>query len=73
MSWKAKNRLIKSYIQNTPNALSQLCINLAAGWFALVLIAPGLEPINDFGWLLKNLFFGIVALVVAIIISKKGS
>jgi len=62
----------------TPNRLSilsQLFTNLAAGWFGVVLIIPGvakLESFDDFLWLTKNLLFGILSLLVAMTLSEKG-
>lgn len=54
---------------------SQLFVNLAAGWFGVVLIIPGitkLENMDDILWLIKNLLFGILALWVAIILQSKA-
>jgi len=56
------------------DVLSQLFINLAAGWFGVVLIIPGvtkLDSFNDFFWLTKNLIFGILSLLIAMILSEK--
>ena len=49
--------------------LSQLFVNLSAGWFGVLLIVPGvtrLGSIEDFSWLIRNLLFGILALLVSI-------
>ena len=57
------------------NILSQLFANLAAGWFGVVLIIPGitkLETFSDFLWLTKNVLLGILSLLVAMILSQKG-
>ena len=57
------------------NILSQLFTNLAAGWFGVVLIIPGvtkLETLDDFLWLTKNILLGILSLLVAMILSGKG-
>lgn len=54
--------------------LSQLFTNLAAGWLGVVFIIPGitrLENLGDFMWLLKNLFFGILSLLIAIRLSRR--
>lgn len=56
------------------NVFSQLFINLAAGWFGVVLIIPGIARLTDIAdilWLIKNLSFGILALWVAIILHRK--
>ena len=55
--------------------LSQLFTNLAAGWLGVVLIIPGvtkLDNFDDFFWLTKNLLFGILSLLIAMILSQKG-
>ena len=57
------------------NALSQLFINLSAGWFGIVFIIPGvtkLDTFDDFLWLTKNVLLGILALLVAMIVLEKG-
>ena len=57
------------------NIFSQLFTNLAAGWFGVVLIIPGitkLETFSDFLWSTKNLLLGILSLMVAMILSEKG-
>ena len=57
------------------NVLSQLFINLSAGWFGIVFIIPGvtkLETFDDFLWLTKNVLLGILALLIAMILSEKG-
>jgi len=54
--------------------LSQLFTNLAAGWFGVVLIIPGVTKLGnfeDFLWLTKNLLLGILSLLVAMILSQK--
>lgn len=54
--------------------LSQLFTNLAAGWLGVVFIIPGItrfENFGDFMWLLKNLFFGILSLLIAMRLHKK--
>ncbi len=56
------------------NILSQLFVNLAAGWFGVVLIVPGvtqLKSFDDFIWLTKNVLFGILALIIAEILIKE--
>ncbi len=65
-SWFTKERL---------NILSQLFTNLAAGWFGVILIIPGvtkLDAFSDFLWLFRNLLFGILALSVAMILSREN-
>jgi len=66
---------VKSSIaQKARNALSQLFINLAAGWFGVVFIIPGITQLNsfaDFLWLTRNILFGILSLLIAIIITKE--
>lgn len=57
------------------DVLSQLFTNLSAGWFGIVLIIPGvtkLDNFDDFFWLTKNLLFGILSLLIAMILSQKG-
>ena len=64
-SWFTKKRL---------DILSQLFTNLAAGWFGVILIIPGitkLDTLADFWWLFRNLLFGILALSVAMILSRE--
>jgi hypothetical protein len=60
-----KKILTKSRI----GVLSDLLINLSAGWFGLILIVPGLggvKSLQDAIFLLTtNLFWGIIALVLA--------
>jgi len=63
------------FTQKRLDILSQLFTNLAAGWFGVVLIIPGitkLETFDDFLWLTKNLLLGILSLLVAIILSERG-
>lgn len=55
------------------NIFSQLFTNLAAGWFGVVFIIPGitgLESLTDILWLIKNFLLGILALWISIIIHK---
>lgn len=55
---------------------SQVFSNLAAGWFGVVVILPGitrLASLNDIFWLIKNILFGIVALWLALILAKKAA
>lgn len=55
-------------------ALSQLFINLAAGWLGVVFIIPGITQLNnfaDFLWLTRNILFGMLALLVAIVLADK--
>lgn len=55
--------------------LSQLFVNLSAGWFGVVLIIPGvarLDRLGDIAWLTKNVLLGILALVVSLKLAEKG-
>lgn len=64
----------KLFTAKRVDILSQLLVNLSAGWFGVVLIIPGitkLQTFNDWLWLTKNLLFGIVALWFAIILSEQ--
>lgn len=65
----------KLFTPDILNIFSQLFINLAAGWFGVVLIIPGitkLDSLDDILWLLRNLLFGILAVWVSIILNRKG-
>lgn len=66
--------MLRIFTTKRLNILSQLFTNLAAGWFGVVLIAPGitkLDKFDDILWLTKNLLFGILSLVVAIRLAEK--
>jgi hypothetical protein len=56
--------------------LADLFVNLASGWFGILLISPGLfgvSSVTEYLWLLtKNLPFGIVGLVFAYWLSEKS-
>lgn len=57
------------------NILSQLFTNLAAGWFGVVIIIPGITQLNNLGdilWLIKNLVFGMIALFIADRLAERG-
>lgn len=63
-----------SFVSKMRNVSSQLFINLAAGWFGIVFIIPGITQLNnltDYLWLTRNILFGMLALLVAIILSDK--
>lgn len=45
--------------------LSELFVNIAAGWFAIVFIEPQLGGIRSIGPLLFRLILGMFSLVVA--------
>ena len=48
--------------------LSDLFVNLAAGWFGIILIGPALANISSFIdilWLLSNVIIGIICLLLA--------
>lgn len=65
----------KLFTSDILNIFSQLFVNLAAGWFGVVLIIPGitrLDSSRDILWLLKNLLFGILAVWVSIILHRKS-
>lgn len=47
------------------SVLSELFVNLSAGWFALVIIEPKLNPNLTLIELLSRLFSGIIALLIA--------
>lgn len=56
------------------NILSQLFINLAAGWFGISLIVPKFIQIftlEDFWWLIKNILFGILSLWIALSLYRR--
>jgi hypothetical protein len=72
MNKKRWIKTIKSYQVNLPNILSQLFVNLAAAWFAIVVVTPGLIPTDTFiTSLFRNFFFGIVAIILALILAKE--
>jgi hypothetical protein len=62
---RIKKILTKSRIE----VLSDLLVNLSAGWFGLILIVPGfggIKSTQDALFLLTiNLFWGIISLVLA--------
>lgn len=66
---------LKSFFTPTRRSiLSQLFTNLAAGWFGVVLIIPGvtqLAMLEDWFWLTKNVLFGILALIIAEVLLKE--
>jgi hypothetical protein len=73
MTWRKWKRTVHSYQHNLPNILSQLFVNLAAAWFGLLVVTPGfygINSINSFAELIKNLLFGILAISIATVISK---
>jgi hypothetical protein len=63
-------RINKKFLNKTRiGVLSDLLVNLSAGWFGLILIIPGLggvkSPQDAIFLLTTNLFWGIIALVLA--------
>ena len=52
--------------------LSDLLVNLSSGWFALILLEPGINPKINF-WILTNrFFFGILSLSIAKYLKDKS-
>ena len=55
-------------------AFSGLCINLSAVWFTLAIITPNFVSLKEaeaIFVLLKDLFFGIVFLILTAVLEKK--
>lgn len=56
--------------------LAELMVNLASGWFGVVLISPGLFGVASveeyLGMLIANLPFGIVGLLIALWLAEKA-
>lgn len=52
--------------------LSDLFVEFAGVWFALVLIEPQLNPKTDILTLTSRIFFGILSLVAAKYFREKG-
>ncbi|HTK03254.1 MAG TPA: hypothetical protein VL401_00600 [Alphaproteobacteria bacterium] len=51
--------------------LSDLLVNLAAGWFGIILILPGIWQTSNFEnsvIIILNLFYGIMAFLLSILI-----
>lgn len=66
---------MRLFTQTRLSVISQVFANLAAGWYGVVLIIPGvsnLASLGDWVWLTKNLLFGTLALSTAIIFAEKG-
>ena len=58
-------------------ALSNSCNSLASGWFATLLIYPGISfYLKEFNWtnifnLLQSFIFGVLFLVLSVFLDKK--
>jgi hypothetical protein len=58
-------------------ALSNSCNNLSSGWFATLLIYPGLSfYLKEFNWtnifiLIQSFIFGVLFLVLSVVLDKK--
>ena len=64
----------KLFTRKRLDVFSDLFINLAAGWFGVVFIVPGItqfRTFDDYFWLTKNVGFGMVSLYISIILKEK--
>lgn len=56
--------------------LTNIWVNVTSGWFAILLIAPGVFGTSSTGeyfqLLIKNLPFGIVGFVIALILTERS-
>ena len=60
---------LEIFTEKRLDIFSQLFVNLAAGWFGLVLITPQITGLDSY-LLIKSILNGIVSLILAVMLKE---